>query len=389
MKTKKLFYSACKYFLNKKERSELKQELSVVDFSPVSNEFHKISNSILFVIPAVTAGSGGLTSLLRIGKACAENGWQVFYYDYTGGDINQEKKNAKINLASFAGEFLSPEEVGKKTFDFVVASNWQSVYFAKKIPGYKVYFIQDYEPYFYPYSDNYFLAKKTYELGFHLISLGPWNLEQINKNASKGISLREDSLDFPYNPDEYPYTAHPFQDYPKKKEFDLAVYIKLEPKRMPNLVQAILNQAVVSLKEKGYQLNIHYFGLNPKYKVEYGTNHGKLGKEDLLKLYQQCDFGLVASMTNVSLVPYEMLGTGLPIFEFKDGTFASFLGEDTATLIDLSSQSFTDNFLRIVSNPSILEHQIQSFKEKTKSLSWDNSCDQFVNILKRIEQYGK
>ena len=54
---------------------------------------------------------------------------------------------------------------------------WDSSYIVKKLPGYKMYFVQDYEPYFYPYGEKYILAKKSYELGLHMVTLGPW----INK----------------------------------------------------------------------------------------------------------------------------------------------------------------------------------------------------------------
>jgi glycosyltransferase involved in cell wall biosynthesis len=50
-----------------------------------------------------------------------------------------------------------------------------------------------------------------------------------------------------------------------------------------------------------------------------------LSKKQLLSLYRKADFGMVASMSNVSLVPYEMLATGLPLIEFEDGTFPYFL----------------------------------------------------------------
>ncbi len=56
----------------------------------------------------------------------------------------------------------------------------------------------------------------------------------------------------------------------------------------------------------------------------FGNNLGKLNKEEMKSLYEKSDFGIVASMTNISLVPYEMLAMGLPIVEFKDGSFPFF-----------------------------------------------------------------
>ena len=52
----------------------------------------------------------------------------------------------------------------------VIATSWDTVSFVKKLSGYKMYFVQDYEPYFYPFGELSLLAKKTYEQGLHMVS---------------------------------------------------------------------------------------------------------------------------------------------------------------------------------------------------------------------------
>ena len=44
-----------------------------------------------------------------------------------------------------------------------------------------MYFVQDYEPYFYMFGEAFIIAQKTYELGFHMISLGAWNKHMVEK----------------------------------------------------------------------------------------------------------------------------------------------------------------------------------------------------------------
>ena len=80
-----------------------------------------------------------------------------------------------------------------------------------------------------------------------------------------------------------------------------------------------------------------------------------------------------------------MLGTGLPIFEFKDGSFSSFLGNETATLLELNYQDFVDKLLMLLNNPSIIEKQIEKSQELLKNLTWKKTCNQFYDILKSIE----
>ena len=73
--------------------------------------------------------------------------------------------------------------------------------------------------------------------------------------------------------------------------------------------------------KKGYKLNVLFFGIDKKNRFDGATNLGKLSREELFELYKKCDFGMTASMSNISLVPYEMLATGLPLVEFRNGSY--------------------------------------------------------------------
>lgn len=372
-------------YLKNIEKDEQEKKLQqIISFDMINNEYKKNNNSILFVVPSFSFGSGGLTSISRIASKCQKEGYNVFFYDYSQHRNDKNKEIAKKNFNEIEYNFLNKEEVEKNNFDIVVASNWQSVYYAKKINGYKIYFVQDYEPFFSNVSADYFLSKKTYELGFHIISLGKWNIDQIKKYSNEDIKYNW--IDFPYNPKEYTFVKRDYSSYKCLKEIKFAIYIKRENKRIPGTIKAFIELTNEILKNKGIKLIPYYFGLNPREKVNFGTNLGKLSKKELNKLYHKCHFGMVASLTNISLVPLEMLGTGLPIFEFKDGSFESFLGNETATLLELNYQDFADKLLMMLNNPSIIEKQIEKAQELLKNLTWEKTCNQFCDILKCIEE---
>lgn len=371
-------------YLKNIEKDEQEKKLQqIISFDKINNEYKKNNNSILFVVPSFSFGSGGLTSISRIASKCQKEGYNVFFYDYSQHGNGKNKEIAKKNFNEIEYNFLNKEEVGKNNFDIVVASDWQSVYYAKKINGYKIYFVQDYEPFFSNVSADYFLAKKTYELGFHIISLGKWNIDQIKKCSNEDIKYNW--IDFPYNPKEYTFVKRDYSSYKCLKEIKFAIYIKRENKRIPGTIKAFIELTNEILKNKGIKLIPYYFGLNPREKVNFGTNLGKLSKKELNKLYHECHFGMVASLTNISLVPLEMLGTGLPIFEFKDGSFESFLGTETATLLELNYQDFIEKLLMLLNNPSIIEKQIEKSQQLLKNLTWEKTCNQFFDILKSIE----
>lgn len=50
------------------------------------------------------------------------------------------------------------------------------------------------------------------------------------------------------------------------------------------------------------------------------------------------------SYTNISLVPYEMMATGLPLVELKEGTFTEFMPERSAVLLTATAKRRMRNF---------------------------------------------
>ena len=307
-----------------------------------------VKKDILFVMPTIYPHSGGETSILRLSTFLANNGYNVFYACYDNDNIEEMEANCKINLKNYKGTFLRMSDCENRSFDIIVSTFWIAAYRAKKMKGYHIYFAQDYEPYFYPLDENYVLAQKVYSMGFHIISLGLWNKKEIIKQTST-----QDRID-----------------------------IKNDGKRLPLLIQYNLKQAADELIESyGIKLEINIFGMNKKEKLVVGNNIGRLSKEQLLTLYSECDFGLVASMTNISLVPYEMLATGLPLIEFKDGSYETFLGNDTAALVSFDYKDIVHEIVNSINDPSVLVERHNRSMEKLSQLSWKKTAEQFKSII--------
>lgn len=362
-----------------REKSMMNRILNEVDFNIVDNVKPKNIKSITFVIPFMTAYSGGHTSILRLGTQLEINGYKVFYISYLPQDIEEMKKNAKINLENYRGTFLETQELYKLESDIVVATYWESVYYVKKMNGYKMYFIQDFEPFFNTYGELYILSKKTYELGLHMISLGEWNKHMIENQCE--INSRIDTITFPYESKEYYPKHRNFKEYNSKKEFTIAVFLKDTGKRAPYLIQNILQNLKKILSEDGILLNIKYFGENKDFKCSGGENLGKLSKSDMLNLYHEADFGMVASLTNISLVPYEMIATNLPVIEFKEGTFKYFFPDKTAIITDFNYETLYNEFKYLINNPIELENLVKNSSEFIGKLSWTNTVSEFISIL--------
>ena len=173
-----------------------------------------------------------------------------------------------------------------------------------------------------------------------------------------------DYIDFPYERKEYSYIERDFYKIKQEKKIKLAVYVKEESKRLPVVIPLILDNLKKSLDKKGYDLEINYFGNAFPICINNGNELGKLTKKELYNLYCECDFGMVASLTNISLVPYEMIATGLPVIEFKDGTFDYFFDESSAILCDLSYKHLEEQIIDYIENPDKLKTMTESANEK-------------------------
>lgn len=355
--------------------------LDVVDFRSIVNERPNKINTITFVIPGMPAYSGGHTSILRLGSELSKNGYIVRYTSFTPQSIEEMKKNATINLENYQGEFIKYTENNMKS-DVVIATSWDSVYFARKMSGYKMYFVQDYEPYFHLYGECYLMAKKTYELGFHIVSLGQWNKHMIEKECNTNSII--DYITFPYEGGEYYDKGRDFDIYKEKKEFKIAVYVKDTGKRAPYLIQYLLKRLKEDFEKEGLKLNINYFGESTDFKCDAGENLGKLGKKELLELYSSSDFGMVGSLTNISLVPYEMLATGLPIIEFEEGTFNYFFPKNSAIVTNFDYNQLYKKIKESIEEPNILKEINKTAKEYLSTLSWKKTGLQFDAILKKV-----
>lgn len=359
------------------------------DFEVIKQPNPKKIKKLAIVVPELKPFYGGHTSILRLGTILTKKNIEVDFVSYSNQEKDEMKKIATLNLKDVKGNFKKYSDAKNEKYDFCVATSWRSFYYAKKMNGYKVYFIQDYEPYFFKVNERYLLAKKTYELGSHMISLGNWNKKQIINNCQ--LVSKIDTIDFPYEPKEYTFQKREFEEYKNKETIKIAVYAKEEGKRIPNLIQSILIKADEILrKNNNLRLEISFFGFNKKYKTRIGTNLGKLSKEKLNELYNQSDFGMVASMTNISLVPLEMLGTGLPIIEFRDGSYLDFMPEDTAIIIDYNAKTLVNKLIENLQNTEKLENMIDNSKKILNKLSWNNTVNQFYDILeKTTKNYGE
>jgi hypothetical protein len=331
---------------------------------------------IAFIIPGIHPYSGGLTSVLRLGTYLADFGHEIYYVDTSGLPVRELVKNARVNLPYYKGEVIEKEGLNDD-YDIGVATQWTTAYYlnGRDNFSYKCYFVQDFEPGFYPLGDLYYLALNTYKLNFHIVSLGQWNAAQIRKFVDPlSISV----IDFPVEPKQFPIQKRKINITDKPK---FLVYVKGEGKRAPFLLFHSLTLLTKALADRQMAPEIFVFGLYHHRKIPVGKNVGQVTHGELLKYYQTCDFGVVASYSNISLITYEMLASGLPVIEFKDGSAPTFFNDKQLILSETSPADFVAKVLYYLDHQRELEDMLMNAQQSLLEKTWERSAKSFITAI--------
>jgi len=334
--------------------------------------------SIAFVVPEISKFSGGHTGILRLGTYLCNMGHKVDYIAINDKSVEDMEKNASANFPGWKGRVLGRDALQKNYYDVGIATKWNTCYHLianQKRFGLKAYFIQDFEPLFYPMSDHYILSLNTYKMGLKMISLGPWNAKMINKFLpDKDVKF----IEFPVELGLYTIEK---REIKVSEPIRLAVYIKRDPKRAPFLLIEQLKYLKWQMGKQNKRVEINFFGIEKNIKLPLGNNLGKLNTENLKNLYRNSHFGIVASLTNISYVNYEMIAMGLPVIDFIDGSAPSFFSEEEMIFIEAHPKALYKAIEKYLNNGNKLNEIVANAQKRLKNVTWESQAKRFAEIL--------
>ena len=243
-------------------------------------------------------GAGGHSTLFRIVNHLAERGHRnrVYLYDVYCGDLDYQADIVRRHFG-FGGPVARVED-GLEDAHAVVASAWSTAYpvFNARCAGKRFYFVQDFEPSFYPVGSFSVLAENTYRMGFHGITAGSWLAAKLK--AEYGMDT---------DPFEFGCDVERYRRDPAVPRRGVAFYARPEVGRRAFEIGLL---ALKLLAARRSDVEIHLYGGKCDAAGLDCFNHGRLSPPELNALYNRCFAGLSLSMTNVSLVPHEMLAAG-------------------------------------------------------------------------------
>jgi glycosyltransferase involved in cell wall biosynthesis len=243
-------------------------------------------------------GSGGHTTLFRIVRYLEAHGYlnRVYFYDVYRGDRRYYESIVR-SYYDFHGSVSSVED-GMEDAHALVATGWPTAYpvFNSRCAGKRFYFIQDFEPYFYPVGSVSCLAESTYRMGFHGITIGRCFAQKL----STEFGMTVDS--FNYGCDVSRYARR--QNSPRS---GIVFYARRETARR-GLELGLMALELFAARRP--DIKIHIYGDKMGKQPFAFVDHGRVTPVELSDLYNHCYAGLSLSFTNVSLVALEMLSAG-------------------------------------------------------------------------------
>lgn len=261
--------------------------------------------------------SGGMMTLTRVVHLLEQRGHDCRMYVLYKGERRQiglHRQVAQKRFPQLRAELHDIDD-GMRDADVVLATAWPTAWCAQaaRSRGVRFYLVQDFEPSFYPAGSDATLAEETYRFGFHGITAGRW----LAGKLSRDYGMACDSFDLGVDADCYRL------DNPGYRS-GVLFYARPDTERRGfELGMLALDQ----FARRHPDVEIHLVGQKIHWRrpTFAFTNHGHLSVAELAALYNRCAVGLVLSLTNLSLLPAELLATGcLPVMNDAENTRASF-----------------------------------------------------------------
>lgn len=276
---------------------DIPDELSVPSTRPERGRPLRIG----WVTTPPSAGSGGHTTLFRIVEALEAAGHRcvLFLYDKHGLDEARLTSVIRENWPGMQAE-VRDARAGIAAVDAVVATSWESAHVIVKYgrsPMRRLYFMQDYEPFFYGHGAESAFAAMTYRLPFRRIALG----EMLDGMIREQTGLTSDVVPFGCDSDVYHLPAA------GTVRSGIVFYCRPDSPRRGYQLACI---ALMVFHRRHPDQEIHVYGAPPRGLSIPFTFHGRMSTSELNELYGRTIAGLAMSFTNITLVAEEMLSAG-------------------------------------------------------------------------------
>lgn len=333
----------------------------------------KTKLAIGWVLSPLSHGSGGQNTITRFARHLKNAGHDVTFYIYEGIHPQSTQEAKKVLRESFNLDVTVKKITDYRESDALIATGWETAYpvFNIKTKAHKFYFVQDFEPYFYGLGSKAVLAENTYKMGFYGITAGRWLTKKVGE-----YGMNADYFDFGADLDIYKPGTH------MKKQKKVCFYARPVTERRAFELGII---ALDIFHKKHPEYEIEFMGWDvSNYDIPFPyTNRGIITHDELATLYHESVACLVLSLTNVSLLPLELVAAGcIPVMNEGENN-SMVLGENK--YIKYAQKVPSDLAAKLCEAVEMknIDSYCKKMSDSASNLSWGGSYQKVEKILLR------
>lgn len=332
---------------------------------------------INWVIPLPGIGSGGHINIFRFICNLQKMGFQNRVYAMNGADDTPDEV-----FFDFVERYYG---VTDKTLELhygtkrmkcahaTIATSWETAYIVNNFDNTvsKFYFVQDFEPYFFPLGSKYAFAERTYRFGFRGITAGDWLKDKLREEygmetASFGFSYDRDTYCVKEKEDDTKRVFYYARPMTERRSFEMGLLVLRElHARMPEVEIVI---AGASLE---------------KYNIPFPAKElGTVPLKELSHLYAQCDLCLVLSHTNLSLLPLEIMASGSVVVCNSGANCDWLVNETNSVLTDTEPNDIVDKMEFYLKNDEALNEKRAAGIAYAADTSWEKEAQKVAKFIR-------
>lgn len=363
--------------LDNVRENHIRQKTSMID--QPSKKTPLILN---WIFPEPIPGSGGHMDIIRMMNLLAALGHQVNAYVVPRQHL-WDKSDLEIrdfiqsHFNDLDGGVFKWNGGSMHESDAVIATHWTTAYMVDDIQNTskKFYFVQDWEPFFFPMGTQYLRAEQTYKMGLSCITLGSWLTRRLrdwyDADADYFNLAVDHSIYYPRPVDkpERPRICFYARPSTPRRLFPIGIEaLSLIHHQRPDV--EIVLYGVENTELRCHQIPFPH------------TNLGILSEQALAELFSSSDVGIVLSSTNCSLVPPEMMACRCAIVDLNRETVGGVLKHEVnALLAEPTPEAIADAVLHLLADDALRKRLIETAYQQVQERSWEKSARRVEEIL--------
>lgn len=328
--------------------------------------------NVAWFVPALLKGSGGHRTIFQNVGALINEGYHCDVYI---GDFNRHTPQELFKMINdyygeFKGDVYADWNEPLKEYDVCVATAYNSAPIVNRIDcKKKMYFIQDFEPYFFPIGTDYIIAENTYKYNFYGITIGKW----LSHKMRDEFNLKTNYFHFCADLNVYKKL-----DNIEKENSICFIFQPDKPRRC----DIIALKALQIVKEIKPDINIYTYGSIPRVIANLHVDQlGIMPIEKCNELYNKCRVGICMSASNPSRIPFEMMAAGLPVVElYRDNNLYDF-PDGGVMLADSTPEAIATAILKILDDEKLQEKMSKEGIKYMKDYPLEKGYEEFIDAF--------